>query len=132
MAYLVGDRVFTGDALLIDGCGRTDFQNGDARALYHSITQKFFTLPDDTLIYPAHDYQGRHVSSVAQERERNPRVGQGKDQEEFVRIMDALRLAYPKFIDYAVPANRECGKCPTDLPEHLNEYCGSMGESLQG
>jgi len=132
MAYLVDDRVLTGDALLIDGCGRTDFQNGDARALHHSITQKLFTLPSDTLVYPAHDYHGRYVSSVAQERKRNPRIGQEKKLEEFVQIMNKLDLAYPKFIDYAVPGNRACGQCPNDLPEYLQEYCGSMGESLQG
>src|SRR5690606_123178 len=74
-AVLAGDRVFTGDALLIDGCGRTDFQSGDARALYRSVRARLFGLPDDTLVYPAHDYQGRRVSSIAQERERNPRLG---------------------------------------------------------
>ena len=109
-------RVFTGDALLIDGCGRTDFQNGDAATLYRSVTEKLFTLPDDGLIYPAHDYNHRHVSTVAQERERNPRLA-GKTVEEFIAIMNGLNLPYPKKIDAAVPANRLCGACPTDLPE---------------
>jgi sulfur dioxygenase len=125
-AYLVelgsGAAVFTGDALLIDGCGRTDFQGGDARTLYRSITQKLFTLPDDTLIYPGHDYQGRRVSSVAQERSRNPRLA-GKTEEEFVAIMDALELPYPKRMPFAVPGNRACGECPPGVPDELRSPC---------
>jgi len=104
-----GGRIFTGDALLIDGCGRTDFQNGDSAALYSSVRDKIFSLPDDTLVYPAHDYNRRHVSSVGQERERNPRLGDGRTVEEFVAIMAALDLPPPKKIDIAVPANRRCG-----------------------
>jgi glyoxylase-like metal-dependent hydrolase (beta-lactamase superfamily II) len=103
-------RVFTGDALLIDGCGRTDFQNGDAATLYRSVHDKIFSLPADTLVYPGHDYQQRHVSSVGQERERNPRLGGGKTLEEFVAIMAALNLPRPRKMDVAVPANRECGQ----------------------
>jgi glyoxylase-like metal-dependent hydrolase (beta-lactamase superfamily II) len=102
-------QVFTGDALLIDGCGRTDFQNGDAATLYRSVHEKIFALPDDTLVYPAHDYRHRHVSTVAQERERNPRIGGGKSLGEFVAIMAGLRLPYPRKIDVAVPGNRMCG-----------------------
>ncbi len=132
MAYLFEGRVLTGDALLIDGCGRTDFQNGNARDLYNSITSKIFSLPDETLVYPAHDYKSRFVSSVAQEKARNPRVGQGKSLDDFVQIMNELGLPYPKFIDYAVPGNRNCGECPSNIPDHLKEYCGHMGESLQG
>lgn len=131
-AYRVGERVFTGDALLIDGCGRTDFQNGDAAALYQSIHAKLFTLPDETLVYPGHDYHQRHVSSIGQEKLRNPRVGVDKTQAEFERIMAELKLPYPKFIDYAVPGNRLCGVCPSDLPEQLEQYCGRMTESPQG
>jgi sulfur dioxygenase len=131
-AYRMADRVFTGDALLIDGCGRTDFQNGDADALHRSVTQKLFTLADETLVYPAHDYSGRFVSSVAQERARNPRLGTGRTLEEFKQIMAGLNLPYPKFIDYAVPGNRQCGACPDDLPEQLQAYCGRMTESRQG
>lgn len=131
-AYLLRDRVFTGDALLIEGCGRTDFQNGDTDMLYHSVRQKLFTLPDDTLVYPAHDYHHRRVSSIAQEKARNPRLGNGKSLADFRAIMAQLRLPYPKFIDYAVPGNRECGLCPEDLPDELGEYCGHMTESLQG
>jgi len=104
-----GGRIFTGDALLIDGCGRTDFQNGDSAALYASVREKIFSLPPDTLVYPGHDYNSRHVSSVAQERERNPRLGGGRTVEEFIAIMAGLNLPPPKKIDIAVPANRRCG-----------------------
>ncbi len=131
-AYRVGGRVFTGDALLIDGCGRTDFQNGDSTLLYESVTKKLFTLPDETLVYPGHDYNGRRVSSIAQEKGRNPRLGGGRSVEEFVQIMNDLKLPHPTFMDYAVPANRACGECPSDLPEHLEKYCGESGTSRQG
>ena len=103
-------RVFTGDALLIDGCGRTDFQGGDATTLYGSVHQKIFGLDDDTLVYPAHDYNRRYVSSVGQEKARNPRLGGGKSVDEFVAIMAALDLPRPKKMDVAVPANRVCGE----------------------
>lgn len=131
-AYLLGERVFTGDALLIDGCGRTDFQNGDSEALYRSVTEKLFSLADETLVYPAHDYTGRRVSSIAQEKGRNPRLGAGKRVEEFKQIMAGLKLPYPKFIDHAVPGNRQCGVCPNDLPEELEKYCDAMAASPQG
>ncbi len=131
-AYRLRDRVFTGDALLIDGCGRTDFQNGDAPALYASVRGKLFALPEDTLVYPAHDYNGRRVSSVAQEKARNPRLGGETTLAEFVAIMDGLGLAYPKFIDYAVPGNRRCGVCPDDLPDRLEEYCAQATQTVQG
>lgn len=131
-ALVADGRVFTGDALLIDGCGRTDFQNGDASALYDSVTRKLFGLPDETLVYPAHDYAGRHVSSIAQEKARNPRLGAGKTLEEFAAIMAALNLPYPRFIDYAVPGNRACGECPAHLPAELQKYCGPMADSPQG
>lgn len=131
-AYMFNDRVFTGDALLIEGCGRTDFQNGDADALYKSVREKLFTLPDETLVYPAHDYKERFVSSIAQEKKRNPRLGGDKTLEEFKQIMANLDLPYPKFIDYAVPGNRQCGVCPPDLPENLAGYCRQMTESPQG
>ena len=131
-AYLLGERVFTGDALLIDGCGRTDFQHGDADALYHSVTGKLFALPDDTLVYPAHDYQARRVSTIAQEKQRNPRLGAGKTLEQFREIMAGLDLPYPTFIDHAIPGNRQCGVCPADLPDNLARYCQQMGASPQG
>lgn len=131
-SYWCGDRVFTGDALLIDGCGRTDFQNGNAEALYHSVTEKLFSLPDDSLVYPGHDYQGRRVSSIAQEKKRNPRLGAERTLDEFRLIMASLNLPYPKFIDYAVNGNRQCGVCPADVPENLAQYCQQMTESQQG
>ncbi len=102
------DRVFTGDALLIGGCGRTDFQGGDAGTLYDSITQKLFTLPDEILVYPGHDYKGRWVSCIGEERRSNPRLA-GKTREEFIQIMANLHLPDPKMIDVAVAANRKCG-----------------------
>jgi glyoxylase-like metal-dependent hydrolase (beta-lactamase superfamily II) len=131
-AYLLGDRLLSGDALLIEGCGRTDFQNGDADALYASVTEKLFSLPDDTLVYPAHDYEGRRVSCIAQEKKRNPRLGQQRTLEQFRHIMANLNLPYPKFIDFAVPGNLQCGVCPDHLPENLEKYCGHMTESPQG
>ncbi len=131
-AYALDDRVFSGDALLIDGCGRTDFQNGNAAALYESVTGKLFALPDECLVYPAHDYEDRRVSSIGQEKLRNPRLGAGRTREEFERIMAALDLPYPKFIEWAVPGNRQCGVCPDDLPTEMRAYCGRMTESRQG
>lgn len=110
VSYVVGDRVFTGDALLIGGCGRTDFQNGDAGQLYESIHKKLFTLPPDTLVYPAHDYNGNTVSTIKQEKAKNARLGGGKSKEEFIEIMQNLKLAYPRFIDRALPANQACGR----------------------
>ena len=131
-AYRCNDRLFSGDALLIDGCGRTDFQNGDAQALYKSVTEKLFVLGDDVLVYPAHDYQNRRVSSIGQEKMRNPRLGAGRTLVEFTAIMAELDMPYPKFIDYAVPGNRRCGECPQNLPEQMREYCEQMAESPQG
>ncbi len=131
-SYVLGDRAFTGDALLIEGCGRTDFQQGDADALYSSVRDKLFGLPDDTLVYPAHDYQDRRVSTVMQEKKRNPRLGGERTVEEFRQIMRDLNLPYPKFIDYAVPGNQRCGVCPDDLPDKLERYCRQMTESPQG
>jgi sulfur dioxygenase len=106
-------RIFTGDALLIEGCGRTDFQNGDAATLYRSVHEKIFALRDESLVYPAHDYNQRQVSSVGQEKARNPRLGGGKSVDEFVAIMAGLNLPRPKKMDVAVPANRECGEIQT-------------------
>ena len=108
VSYHVEGRVFTGDALLIRGTGRTDFQSGSAAQLYDSITQKLFALPEETLVHPGHDYKGRTVSSIGEEMRFNPRVA-GKTKEEFVRIMHELQLAPPKKIAEAVPANLVCG-----------------------
>jgi glyoxylase-like metal-dependent hydrolase (beta-lactamase superfamily II)/rhodanese-related sulfurtransferase len=100
---------FTGDALLIRGCGRTDFQSGDSRALYRSVRERVFTLPDDTLIYPAHDYKGRTVSTVAEEKRHNPRLGTARSLQDFTELMAGLRLPYPRKMDVSVPANLGCG-----------------------
>jgi sulfur dioxygenase len=108
VSYLWNDRIFTGDALLINGCGRTDFQGGDAGVLYDSITKKILSLPDETLIYPAHDYHGKHVSCIAQEKSSNARIA-NKTKAEFVKMMGSLNLPKPVLIDIAVPANRMCG-----------------------
>ncbi len=131
-AYLHRERLYSGDALLIDACGRTDFQNGDATALYHSVRGKLFALDDDTLVYPAHDYEQRRISTIGQEKTRNPRLGGDRTLEDFVALMNGLDLAYPKFIDFAVPGNRECGVCPSDVPDQLQQYCGQIGDSRQG
>lgn len=111
LTYVSQDRgmAFTGDALLVRGSGRTDFQQGDARRLYRSVHEQIFSLPDSCLLYPAHDYKGRTVTSVAEEKVLNPRLGGGKSEGEFVAIMQALQLPRPKKIDVAVPANLQCG-----------------------
>lgn len=100
---------FTGDAVLIRGSGRTDFQQGSAPVLYQSVHEQIFSLPDDTLIYPAHDYKGRTVSTVGEEKRLNPRLGQGKTSAEFVQVMNGLKLPHPRKMDVAVPANLFCG-----------------------
>jgi glyoxylase-like metal-dependent hydrolase (beta-lactamase superfamily II)/rhodanese-related sulfurtransferase len=107
ISFLWRDRVFTGDSLFIGGCGRTDFQGGDAGAQYDSI-QKLFALPDDTIVYPGHDYQQKWISNIKQEKTTNPRLA-GKSREQFVEIMNNLNLPKPRLIDEAVPANRFCG-----------------------
>ena len=120
VTYVTADRdmAFTGDALFIRGCGRTDFQQGSARTLYRSIRDKIFSLPDDTLVYPGHDYRGRTVSTISEEKAFNPRLGGGKSEDEFAAIMDGLKLAYPRKIDVALPANLKCGLTDdTQLPE---------------
>uniref|UniRef100_A0A914V4W4 Persulfide dioxygenase ETHE1, mitochondrial n=1 Tax=Plectus sambesii TaxID=2011161 RepID=A0A914V4W4_9BILA len=102
------DRMaFTGDALLIRGCGRTDFQEGSAQTLYRSVHQQIFSLPDDYSLYPAHDYKGLTCTSVEEERNFNPRLT--KTEDEFIDLMNNLNLPYPKRIDYAMPANMVCG-----------------------
>lgn len=108
MSYLWRDHVFTGDALLIGGCGRTDFQSGSASELYRSLTQVLFALPDATTVWPGHDYQGRTSSTIGHEKASNPRVA-GKSEAEFVAIMNALNLPRPRRIDEAVPANLTSG-----------------------
>ncbi|MFW6295690.1 MAG: MBL fold metallo-hydrolase [Halothece sp.] len=110
MAYLVnGTHLLTGDSLLIRGCGRSDFQSGNAGALYDSITQRLFSLPDDTLVYPGHDYKGHTVSTIGEEKRFNPRFA-GRNRNEFIQLMESLNLPNPKKIAEAVPANEQCGK----------------------
>ena len=108
MSFVWRDQVFTGDTLLINGCGRTDFQSGSAEAMYHSLTQVLFKLPDSTTVWPGHDYHGHLHSSIAQEKAHNTRVA-GKTLSEFIATMDALNLPKPKRIDQAVPANLTSG-----------------------
>ena len=112
LTYVLDDRTvaFTGDCLLIRGCGRTDFQGGSSAQLYRSIREKIFTLPDACLLYPGHDYRGLTVTSVREEKLYNPRLGLPKTEAEFAHCMANLNLAYPKKIDVAVPANLSCGR----------------------
>lgn len=109
LAYLInGTHLLTGDSLLIRGCGRTDFQSGDAIALFDAVTQRLFTLPDATLVYPGHDYRGQTVSTIGEEKRWNPRfVGRGR--EEFQQLMNSLNLPSPQKMAEAVPANQRCG-----------------------
>ena len=114
-AYLVnGDRLLTGDSLLIRGCGRTDFQSGDAGTLYDAIVGKLFSLPEETRVYPGHDYRGHTVSTIGEEKQHNPRFA-GHDRDSFIELMDNLNLPNPKKIMEAVPANERCGKIPAIL-----------------
>jgi len=108
VTYLIQDSTFTGDALLIDGCGRTDFQNGSAETLWESVTGKLFKLPPDTLVYPGHDYNRRRVSTIAEQIDLNPRFA-GKTKVDFVELMKNLKLDYPKRIHEALPLNAKCG-----------------------
>jgi len=107
-SFLLADRVFTGDTLLIRGTGRTDFQNGDPRAQYDSIFNKLMKLPDETLVYPAHDYKGESVSTIGEEKNFNPRL-RVKSIDEYVNLMNNLKLPNPKMMDVAVPANMHVG-----------------------
>jgi len=108
MSYEWRGNVFTGDALLIDGCGRTDFQGGDAGALYDSIHSRLFTLPDITRVYPGHDYRGNAVSTIGWEKRHNARLT-GRSRPEFIELMGNLKLPRPKMMDIFVPANRRLG-----------------------
>ena len=107
-SFVLPDRVFTGDTLLIRGTGRTDFQNGDSAAQYDSLFRKLLVLPEDTLVYPAHDYRGMTVSTIGEEKRHNPRL-QVADKRAYIELMNGLRLDDPKLMDIAVPANRVCG-----------------------
>ena len=111
MTYILDDltAVFTGDALLIGGCGRTDFQGGSSDTLYDSVTQQIFSLPDTVTVYPAHDYKGRMQTSVGVERNTNPRLGGNNNKDSFRSIMANLNLPRPKKMDASLPANMKCG-----------------------
>jgi len=109
MSYYVNKMVFTGDTLLIRGCGRTDFQQGNSIDLYNSITKKLFSLADDTVVYPGHDYNGNTWSTIAEEKKWNPRLGLQKSQDDFLKIMNNLNLGMPAKLNEAVPANEGCG-----------------------
>ena len=112
LTYVLDDRsmAFTGDALLIRGCGRTDFQQGDARRLFRSVRGEIFSLPDGCLLYPGHDYRGLTSTSVAEEKLYNPRLAESIGEEDFVGYMNHLGLPHPKQMEVAVPANLQCGK----------------------
>src|SRR3954447_8923659 len=113
-SFLMNDRVFTGDTLLIRGTGRTDFQNGDPRAQYDSIFNKLLRLPEDTLVYPAHDYKGETVSTIGEEKAFNPRL-QVKSIDQYVEVMNNLNLPNPKMMDVAVPANMKVGLAQDEI-----------------
>jgi glyoxylase-like metal-dependent hydrolase (beta-lactamase superfamily II)/rhodanese-related sulfurtransferase len=113
-SYLMGDRVFTGDTLLIRGTGRTDFQNGSSRAQYESIFHRLLKLPDETMVFPAHDYKGDTVSTIGEEKRYNPRL-QVRSVDEYIELMANLKLPNPKMMDVAVPANMHVGLHQDDL-----------------
>src|SRR5882724_4591547 len=113
-SFLTRDRVFTGDTLLIRGTGRTDFQNGSARAQYESLFGKLLKLPEDTLVFPAHDYKGDTVSTIGEEKRSNPRL-QVRSVDEYVDLMSKLKLSNPKMMDVAVPANMRQGLAQDEI-----------------
>jgi glyoxylase-like metal-dependent hydrolase (beta-lactamase superfamily II)/rhodanese-related sulfurtransferase len=127
-SYLMGDRVFTGDTLLIRGTGRTDFQNGSARAQYESIFNRLLKLPEETLVFPAHDYKGDTVSTIGEEKRYNPRL-QVRSVDEYVELMNNLKLPNPKMMDVAVPANIRVGLHQDDLAKQGLSF--SATEAIQ-
>jgi sulfur dioxygenase len=140
LSFLLDDesKVFTGDSLLIRGCGRTDFQLGSAAKLFHSIKDKLFCLPDECIVYPAHDYSGRTASSIGEEKKSNPRIGGQANENDFVGFMDNMRLPHPKKLEFAVPANMKAGRPEDDqLPKQpdwapvVATYSGVMEVSPQ-
>jgi sulfur dioxygenase len=112
LSLAIPGAVFTGDTLLVRSCGRADFQNGNASQLYHSITSVLFTLPDDTIVYPGHDYNGYTITTIGEERRFNSRIA-GRTHDEFITVMSALGLPAPRKLAESVPANRACGQGPT-------------------
>src|SRR5215475_14465485 len=130
-SFLMKDCVFTRDTLLIRGTGRTDFQNGDARAQYDSIFNKLLKLPDDTLVYPAHDYKGETVSTIGEEKQFNPRL-QVKSVDEYDELMGKLNLPNPKMMDVAVPANMRVGLAQEDIAKRGWAVSASEARELIG
>ncbi len=124
ISLVLDDRsmVFTGDTLLIRGCGRTDFQQGSAQKLYHSIRNKLFRLPDDCIVYPGHDYSGRTASTIGEERRLNPRIGGDANETDFVGYLDNMRLPHPKKLDIAVPANLQAGRPAGEQPPRSPDW----------
>ena len=136
VTYVVVDggqtMAFTGDALFIRGCGRTDFQQGDAEALYRSVHEQLFSLPEDTLIYPGHDYGGHSSSTVEEEKAHNPRLNTTVTQARFVAIMNDLVLADPKRMDVAVPANLACGRMESATHVAIRSVVPAAVDDLSG
>ncbi len=130
-SFLMGDRVFTGDTLLIRGTGRTDFQNGNSRAQYDSLFNKLLKLPEETLVYPAHDYKGDTVSTIGEEKRFNPRL-QVKSVDEYVDLMGKLNLPNPKMMDVAVPANMRVGLAQDEIARKGWAVTPSQAASLVG
>ena len=132
LTYVLDDQsmAFTGDCLLIRGSGRTDFQQGDPHLMYRSVHQQIFTLPDDCLLYPAHDYRGLTVTSVREERRFNPRLGGEIGEADFAGYMKNLHLAHPKKIDVAVPANLKCGRPESEVDLTAGSWLGAAALQL--
>ena len=130
-SFRMDDRVFTGDTLLIRGTGRTDFQNGNARDQYDSLFNRLLKLPDETLVYPAHDYKGDTVSTIAEERAHNPRL-QVKSVDEYVALMNGLHLSNPKMMDVVVPVNLHQGLAQTLIAQQGWAYSAEQARSLLG
>src|ERR1700755_2306914 len=130
-SFLMGDRVFTGDTLLIRGTGRTDFQNGDSRAQYDSIFNRLLKLPDETLVFPAHDYKGDTVSTIGEERRHNPRL-KVRSADEYIELMANLHLPNPKMMDVAVPANIHQGLHQEEVARRGWAFSASEAKALVG
>jgi glyoxylase-like metal-dependent hydrolase (beta-lactamase superfamily II)/rhodanese-related sulfurtransferase len=134
ITYVLDDRsmAFTGDCLFIRGSGRTDFQEGDPHQMYRSVHEQIFTLPDDCLLYPGHDYRGLTVTSVREERRFNPRLGGEIGEGDFTGYMKNMRLAHPKKLDVAVPANLKCGQPETQEPGEADPCWAPLRYSFAG
>src|SRR5438046_6412545 len=130
-SFMMQDRVFTGDTLMIRGTGRTDFQNGDPRAQYESLFGRLLKLPESTLVYPAHDYKGDTVSTIGEEKAFNPRL-QVKSVEQYVDLMNNLKLPNPKMMDVAVPANRKVGLAQEEIARRGWALSGAEALALLG